>query len=239
MGKSNVAGCPRTALYGFAEHPDVPRALAPLTGRVPNFNPITVLYFLSRQTLVPSRNPAWRSGARSCLPRWYAIPKRRCLSSNCLLSASSNWAARSKFERKRHSPSIKEPGEAFRQNGTCWPYWVGQGDAGHSDRYRTPQNAELLDDAKYMRGGAMASIPAGSEGLGLFARLDEGMVSQRKSSGRRCAGRTQDPGLHSISGKPQSCSPCHREPCPQNRRPAESHNVHPVAAPLGSCMPLG
>lgn len=49
--------------YGFAEHPDVPQALAPLCGRVPNFDPMTAAYFLSRQTLVPTRKPGmalWR-----------------------------------------------------------------------------------------------------------------------------------------------------------------------------------
>jgi KUP system potassium uptake protein len=49
--------------YGFAESPDVPLALTPLTERRSNFNPITVGYFLSRQTLIPSRKPGmalWR-----------------------------------------------------------------------------------------------------------------------------------------------------------------------------------
>lgn len=49
--------------YGFAESPDVPAALASLVDQIPNFNPITAGYFLSRQTLVPTRKPGmalWR-----------------------------------------------------------------------------------------------------------------------------------------------------------------------------------
>ncbi|WP_375449908.1 potassium transporter Kup [uncultured Devosia sp.] len=49
--------------YGFAESPDVPQALAPLFEASPNFNPMTAAYFLSRQTLIPSRRPGmalWR-----------------------------------------------------------------------------------------------------------------------------------------------------------------------------------
>lgn len=49
--------------YGFAEHPDVPLALAPIFERMPHFNPLTAGYFLSRQTLVPSKRPGmavWR-----------------------------------------------------------------------------------------------------------------------------------------------------------------------------------
>ena len=48
--------------YGFAESPDVPAALAPLADRC-GFKPETAGYFLSRQTLVPSRRPGmsiWR-----------------------------------------------------------------------------------------------------------------------------------------------------------------------------------
>ena len=49
--------------YGFAEHPNVPLALAPIFERMPHFNPLTAGYFLSRQTLVPSKRPGmavWR-----------------------------------------------------------------------------------------------------------------------------------------------------------------------------------
>ncbi len=49
--------------YGFSESPDVPQALSPVMGRDPVCNPSTAGYFLSRQTLVPSRKPGmalWR-----------------------------------------------------------------------------------------------------------------------------------------------------------------------------------
>ncbi len=49
--------------YGFAESPDLPAALAPVLAQDPAYNPITTGYFLSRQTLVPSRKPGmalWR-----------------------------------------------------------------------------------------------------------------------------------------------------------------------------------
>jgi KUP system potassium uptake protein len=52
-----------TIRYGFAESPDVPKALAPLMESVPRFNPITSGYFLSRQKLIPSSRPGmvlWR-----------------------------------------------------------------------------------------------------------------------------------------------------------------------------------
>lgn len=52
-----------TVRYGFAEHPDVPQALAPIMESDPACNPITAGYFLSRQTLVPTRKPGmalWR-----------------------------------------------------------------------------------------------------------------------------------------------------------------------------------
>ena len=42
--------------YGFAESPDIPAALAPLQAET-GCNPATAAYFLSRQTLVPSRKP--------------------------------------------------------------------------------------------------------------------------------------------------------------------------------------
>lgn len=42
--------------YGFAESPDVPEALAPWFAEH-QCKPHTVAYFLSRQTLVPSRKP--------------------------------------------------------------------------------------------------------------------------------------------------------------------------------------
>ena len=42
--------------YGFAESPDIPAALAPLHADT-GCNPATAAYFLSRQTLVPSRKP--------------------------------------------------------------------------------------------------------------------------------------------------------------------------------------
>jgi K+ transporter len=48
--------------YGFAESPDVPHALAPVMERE-KCNPMAAAYFLSRQTLVPSRRPGmalWR-----------------------------------------------------------------------------------------------------------------------------------------------------------------------------------
>ena len=47
--------------YGFAESPDIPAALAPLQAET-GCNPLTAAYFLSRQTLVPSRKPG--------LPMW-------------------------------------------------------------------------------------------------------------------------------------------------------------------------
>ena len=46
--------------YGFSEAPDVPRALSELKDA---FEPMMANYFLSRQTLVPSRRPGmaqWR-----------------------------------------------------------------------------------------------------------------------------------------------------------------------------------
>ena len=49
--------------YGFAESPDVPAALKSLAKTLPHFNLETAAYFLSRQTLVPSRRPGmalWR-----------------------------------------------------------------------------------------------------------------------------------------------------------------------------------
>lgn len=49
--------------YGFAESPDVPKALARLTEADPVCNPVTTGYFISRQTLVPSNKPGmalWR-----------------------------------------------------------------------------------------------------------------------------------------------------------------------------------
>ncbi len=49
--------------YGFAESPDVPRALAPIMEGDPACKPETVGYFISRQTLIPSRRPGmalWR-----------------------------------------------------------------------------------------------------------------------------------------------------------------------------------
>jgi KUP system potassium uptake protein len=52
-----------TIRYGFAENPDVPQALAPIMEGDPACNPITAGYFLSRQTLVPTRKPGmapWR-----------------------------------------------------------------------------------------------------------------------------------------------------------------------------------
>jgi KUP system potassium uptake protein len=48
--------------YGFAESPDVPLALAQLSEQS-KFDPMTAGYFLSRQTLIPSRKPGmalWR-----------------------------------------------------------------------------------------------------------------------------------------------------------------------------------
>lgn len=48
--------------YGFAESPDVPHALIPVMERE-KCNPVTAGYFLSRQTLVPTRRPGmalWR-----------------------------------------------------------------------------------------------------------------------------------------------------------------------------------
>ncbi len=49
--------------YGFAESPDVPHALAPIMEGDPACKPETVGYFISRQTLIPSRRPGmalWR-----------------------------------------------------------------------------------------------------------------------------------------------------------------------------------
>jgi KUP system potassium uptake protein len=49
--------------YGFAESPDLPLALQPLKVRDPGLDPAQAAYFMSRQTLVPSRRPGmalWR-----------------------------------------------------------------------------------------------------------------------------------------------------------------------------------
>ncbi|WP_448955099.1 KUP/HAK/KT family potassium transporter [Labrys neptuniae] len=49
--------------YGFAETPDVPKALAPFVAGMPTFNPMTAGYCLSRQTLIPTKKPGmalWR-----------------------------------------------------------------------------------------------------------------------------------------------------------------------------------
>jgi KUP system potassium uptake protein len=58
--------------YGFAETPDVPKALAPLMARHPDFNPETAAYFISRQTLIPSRRPGmalWREKVFAAMVR--------------------------------------------------------------------------------------------------------------------------------------------------------------------------
>ena len=58
--------------YGFAESPDVPLALAPLLERIGPCNPTTTGYFLSRQTLVPSRRPGmarWREHLFAAMAR--------------------------------------------------------------------------------------------------------------------------------------------------------------------------
>ncbi len=49
--------------YGFAESPDLPRALAPVLDPKPGDGPRLTAWFISRQTLVPSRRPGmarWR-----------------------------------------------------------------------------------------------------------------------------------------------------------------------------------
>lgn len=49
--------------YGFAESPDLPQTLAAVFGDDPDYNPMRTAYFLSRQTLVPTRRPGmalWR-----------------------------------------------------------------------------------------------------------------------------------------------------------------------------------
>ena len=49
--------------YGFAESPDVPRALGPIMAADPDCKPATAGWFISRQTLIPSRRPGmpmWR-----------------------------------------------------------------------------------------------------------------------------------------------------------------------------------
>ena len=50
---------------GFSEAPDVPAALTALSG---GFDAMKATYFLSRQTLVPTRRPGRRFGASICSP---------------------------------------------------------------------------------------------------------------------------------------------------------------------------
>ena len=63
--------------YGFAESPDVPQALAPILNSDPSYNSITTGYFLSRQTLVPSRRPGmmlWRERIFAAMVRNAVTP---------------------------------------------------------------------------------------------------------------------------------------------------------------------
>jgi KUP system potassium uptake protein len=49
--------------YGFMQEPDVPAALAQLTGCGPEFKMMDTSFFLARQTLLPSSRPGmaiWR-----------------------------------------------------------------------------------------------------------------------------------------------------------------------------------
>ena len=58
--------------YGFAEAPDLPRDLAPVLAEDPGHNAITTAYFLSRQTLIPSRRPGmalWREAIFAAMAR--------------------------------------------------------------------------------------------------------------------------------------------------------------------------
>ncbi|WP_375410898.1 potassium transporter Kup [uncultured Methylobacterium sp.] len=58
--------------YGFAESPDIPRDIADVLARDPGHNAVTTAYFLSRQTLIPSRRPGmaiWREGLFALLVR--------------------------------------------------------------------------------------------------------------------------------------------------------------------------
>ena len=61
-----------TIRYGFAETPNVPDALRPLLIADPESRPETAVYFISRQTLIPSRRPGmalWRDRLFAALVR--------------------------------------------------------------------------------------------------------------------------------------------------------------------------
>jgi len=58
--------------YGFAESPDLPLALRPMAGNCPGFDPAKAVYFLSRQTLIPTRRPGmarWREHLFAAMAR--------------------------------------------------------------------------------------------------------------------------------------------------------------------------
>jgi KUP system potassium uptake protein len=81
--------------YGFKNDPDLPKALQQIRGRGCDLDPMTT----SRVTpWCPPSAAAWRSGAKSCLPRCTATPARPPTSSSCRTTRWSNWARRSRFE---------------------------------------------------------------------------------------------------------------------------------------------
>ena len=65
--------------YGFAEHPDLPAALAVALTDRPAFDPEKAGYFLSRQVLIPTRHPGmtlWRERLFALMVRISATPMR-------------------------------------------------------------------------------------------------------------------------------------------------------------------
>ena len=84
--------------YGFMQTPDVPAALAKIERCGPKFSMMETSFFLSRQTLLASARPGWRSGAKNCSPGCCATRKARWSFSACRPTASSNSAARSKSD---------------------------------------------------------------------------------------------------------------------------------------------
>ena len=84
--------------YGFMEEPDVPAALRLTSECGAEFKMMDTSFFLARQTCWRRTGRGWRSGAKSCSRGCCATRKARWSFSACRPTASSNWAARSRFE---------------------------------------------------------------------------------------------------------------------------------------------
>lgn len=79
--------------YGFMEQPDVPAALKLLKARGETIDPMTISYFLSRQTIVPSKRPGmalWREHLLAAMSRNAESPMTTfCLPVNRVIELGS------------------------------------------------------------------------------------------------------------------------------------------------------